>query len=245
MCDFCCIDSLWSRPAWRRTEDVERDATYLAFGHGYSDFTILDDCFTLDETRLRTVADRLRALNSACLGRPLTWSCQGRADHLTDAVLDHMADSGCREISLGLESGSAHVLRIIRKGIRVPEAMEVVRRAAARMRVNVNLLFGFPYESPGDFDATRRLFLQLREIENVTPSLDLVTPYADSPLFDAYSDCLGFSPELLPLSFNAYEPGEEELELAEAYPGVFPDFFHFSSPGLGAKVESARELLAL
>ena len=155
-----------------------------------------------------------------------------------------MAESGCREISLGLESGSARVLRVIRKGIRVPEAVLAVRQAAARMRVNVSLLFGFPYESFADFDETQRLFLQLCEMENVAPTLHLVTPYADSPLFDAYFDRLQLSPELLPPSFDAYEPGPEELALAAAHPELFPDFFCFVSPDLSQKVDVMRQLLS-
>ena len=244
MCDFCTVDTLWPRPVFRLPEDVVQDVLHLSMGLGYKAIDVLDDSFTLDETRLRAILDRLRTVGLAGPGRPLTWSCQGRADRLTEPLLDYMAESGCREVNLGVESGSARVLRVIRKGIRVPEAVLAIRQAAARMRVNVSLLFGFPYESFADFDDTRRLFFQLREMENVVPTLHLVTPYADSPLFDAYSDCLQLSPELLPLSFDAYEPGPEELALAAALPELFPDFSCFVSPDLSRKAEVVRQLLS-
>jgi anaerobic magnesium-protoporphyrin IX monomethyl ester cyclase len=242
MCDFCSIDSFWPRPVWRDPENVARDAVHLAFGLGYRSIDILDDCFALDEPRMRAIIDHLRTFGLAGADHRLTWSCQARADRMDEALLDFMAESGCRRVSLGIESGSARVLRIVRKGLRVPEAVAAVRRAAGRMAVDVSLLFGFPYESAADFDETRRLFVQLSEIEDVTPTLRLVTPYADSPLYDAFADCLEFSPELLPLSFNAYAPGVAELELAAASPAMFPDFFHFTSPDLAHKVEAAREL---
>jgi len=86
-------------------------------------------------------ANRRRALG-ICRGivdRKLSfgWSCDTRADALSDELLRAMRLAGCQRLSLGVESGSAEILRNIDKKVtpeRILEATEQAKRYGFEIR---------------------------------------------------------------------------------------------------------------
>jgi anaerobic magnesium-protoporphyrin IX monomethyl ester cyclase len=74
---------------------------------------------------------------------------------MTRSVLDKMAKSGCTSIIYGLESGSEHVLKLMRKEYGPAIAERVLRDThEAGIKTTSNWMFGFPGETADDFQET-------------------------------------------------------------------------------------------
>jgi radical SAM superfamily enzyme YgiQ (UPF0313 family) len=83
------------------------------------------------------------------------WGANVHARMMYQDVLYAMKSAGCREIWVGVESGSPHVLRDMRKAITIEMVENVFRWAKAyRIRTRVYFMTGFPTETREDFEAT-------------------------------------------------------------------------------------------
>jgi radical SAM superfamily enzyme YgiQ (UPF0313 family) len=81
----------------------------------------------------------------------------------TPAILRKMAESGCKYVLWGLESGNQRVLDLMGKGTQVDEVAEVLRNAReAGIHNHVYVICGFPTETPAEFADTLN-FLQVNQ----------------------------------------------------------------------------------
>jgi radical SAM superfamily enzyme YgiQ (UPF0313 family) len=93
-----------------------------------------------------------------------------------------MYESGCREVGMGIESGSDKILRIINKG----EDSDTLRKGIrilneAGIRVKGFLIVGLPSESPETIEETRT-FLHTSGLSDV--DFSLFTPYKKTMIYD-------------------------------------------------------------
>jgi radical SAM superfamily enzyme YgiQ (UPF0313 family) len=99
---------------------------------------------------VRDFADELHRLDVR-----VPFTIQSRADLMSAAAVEALADAGCREVWMGAESGSQRILDAMDKGIRVDE----IRAARARLRdagirAGYFIQFGYPGEEWDDIEAT-------------------------------------------------------------------------------------------
>lgn len=80
----------------------------------------------------------------------------GRGDNGLDAdTLSAAHESGLRRISFGLESGSQHLNRLMRKGTSIQRMSEFVKNACdAGISVRTTCMLGYPGETAADVEAT-------------------------------------------------------------------------------------------
>ncbi len=110
-----------------------------------------DDTITMHPTPwFRKFRDLL-----ADLGLELEWHCNSRVDTLTEEKVRTMAESGCKCISFGVESGSQKILDFYRKGT-TPEQAEKSFGWCHKygIEATANLMIGFPMETEEDLRAT-------------------------------------------------------------------------------------------
>ena len=179
------------------------------------------------------------------MGIRFRWRCFGRTDLVDQAWLEFMAENGCVSIFYGGESGSPHIQERISKGFTPEQAKEVVRLSSKYMHVTASFIWGLPYETLADFEATRCLYLSLLELDNVAIHLRLLTPYPGTRLYETYSDRLQFSPDLFTDLMNNRVLSQEETALVTSLPEVFPNYYHFASPHLDYKAECVHRLFEL
>jgi hypothetical protein len=73
----------------------------------------------------------------------------------TPAILATMAESGCKYLLWGMESGSQRILDLMDKGSKVPEVAGVLKRArAAGIHNHVFMICGFPTETEEEYAQT-------------------------------------------------------------------------------------------
>ncbi|HSZ55135.1 MAG TPA: radical SAM protein [Tepidisphaeraceae bacterium] len=106
--------------------------------------------------------------------------------YFTPQILSLMAESGCKYMLWGLESGNQRVLDLMDKGTVVADVALTLRRsAAAGIRNHVFLICGFPTESEEEFQDTLRILDENRDcidaIHRGTFTLERKSPIFDSP----------------------------------------------------------------
>jgi len=73
----------------------------------------------------------------------------------TPAILKEIAESGCKYLLWGVESGNQRILDLMGKGTKVPEVAEVMKNAhAAGIANHIFIICGFPTETHSEFADT-------------------------------------------------------------------------------------------
>ena len=147
-CAFCSKGPSFKA---RDVDLVIKEIETLRFDLDYKAIMFFDDTFILDKIRVMQICDCLKQMN-------MVWRCFVRADlvikHGLD-LLDVMADSGCVEVGMGIESGSNTILSNINKGETVEEIKEAIGMIQGKgIRVKGFFIIGLPGESVDTIDAT-------------------------------------------------------------------------------------------
>lgn len=70
-------------------------------------------------------------------------------------LLFRMKQAGCHHLSIGIETGSQHILDLMKKRYKIEDAERLLQYAyEAGIYVTTNFMFGFPGETAEDFDLT-------------------------------------------------------------------------------------------
>jgi anaerobic magnesium-protoporphyrin IX monomethyl ester cyclase len=186
-CAFCDVGPLWgNRTCFRSVENVVEELTLLRDAHALETVHIADDTFNLKRSRVEALCGELKRLG-------MGWTCLSRVDMLDEALLERMADAGCRSLFLGIESGSDAVLTRINKRFSIEEATRTAELAARYVKqVVTSFIWGFPFETMWDFKQTVFSVISMSYL-NARAGLKLLSPMPLSPLGVEYRDRLAFS----------------------------------------------------
>lgn len=140
-CDYCmCKNRKWKfRSAGNSFEELKLAKEKW----GVKKFQILDDCFNFNEQRVIEFCHLVKKLN-------LSWACTNgiRADKFTDEMALAMKESGCEDISMGIESSDPEVLKIIKKGETIEQIEKAIKSAKKYFnKVNGYFIIGLPGSS--------------------------------------------------------------------------------------------------
>jgi radical SAM superfamily enzyme YgiQ (UPF0313 family) len=195
-CSYCASKTIWGRRVRLRSvssiidelkmlyeaaSSSEQSANGTAFVHerpGRWVVKVLDDTFTLHKKRTIELLDAIVAHG---LNR-FEFTGGVRADTLDEAVVERMRRANFRRVTLGVESGSPRILKMIRKG----ETNEDVKRALTLLRdagiySHAFFMIGFPDETPDDIELSKKLILEARP-DHV--EINMVTPYPGTEIFN-------------------------------------------------------------
>ncbi len=139
----------------RDPEDIVAEMERLEAEHGVTAFRFVDDLFLAHP---RFMQKCLSLFIERGIGDRFVWDATGRInvlDKVGDNMIDLMKASGCREVALGIESGSERVLKHIGKRINPEMTERVVRRLnVAGIKVKGYAILGFPTETRDEMNAT-------------------------------------------------------------------------------------------
>lgn len=152
----------------RRPENLLREIQLLQSDHGVQRVRFVDDLFLANRKIMR---ETLTAFAAA--GVDIRWDATGRINILASApddLIDLMRQSGCREVALGIESGSDRMLSYIDKKISVAQILTAVERLCrAGIDVKGYFILGLPTETVEEHQQTLRLIDQLRSMTASLP----------------------------------------------------------------------------
>ncbi len=162
-CSFCYA------PAWdalhdgravrmRGAEEAVDEMSEVLSRYPFDDARIYDDNFGSDVRWLRLFARLYRER----VGRP--FACYLRADLLDEQRIRLLAEAGCVEVGVGVETWSERLrAQVLKKRIpndRIIKAGEALRRYGVAL--TVFLIFGLPEETPTDAAENVRMLSELR-----------------------------------------------------------------------------------
>ena len=165
-CAFCNESPYWGKFRSRSAKRIYDEIIYQL-----SLYPAIDNVWFIDSL----INGNMKVMSEMCdyfIASPRKFSWDASAlirKELSNEMLDKMKASGCNSLHYGLESGSNHVLKLMRKGYDRTLAKDVLKRTLdAGIQINVNLIVGFPGETVFDFIETVDMIRQLRQIRNFT-----------------------------------------------------------------------------
>lgn len=184
-CNYCTDMVVYKRRFNAYSADhVVAELAELVRRYKITHVALLDSNFPVDLRRALAIAQGI--LNS---GVAFTWTFQASTDficRMTQEEVQLLADSGVTYMGFGTESTSPAVLKMMNKRHqRVDEMYETARKAGlAGIRVNFNLILGYPGETEADRLHTFRTMSDIgRQFPNVRFSPNIFTPYPGIPIW--------------------------------------------------------------
>ncbi len=116
---------------------------------------------------------RLKQISSELKGMDVVWWCQMRPLKRVGLCLEEAYESGLRSVAWGLESGNQRVLDLIKKGTKLDDISDVLRKSSEiGIKNMLYVMFGFPTETKEEFLDTISFLDKHREfIDIVSPSV--------------------------------------------------------------------------
>lgn len=177
--------------------------------HGITHVTFIDDAFSANKKRLTEFCDLLITSKM-----PITWACSTRVDFLTRENIYKMKEAGCQLISLGIESALRNTLLNTRKTTNPSQYRQQAENILkwgkeAELRIAVNILTGFPWETAEDMKKMQRYVNKIKH--NVTQGFygGILQPQPATEIYNQYAKQYGFEEWWLkkdPLFKSEYHP---------------------------------------
>lgn len=170
-CFFCLATPVSGAKVRRRSvENIMAEIKECVEKYNITNFLFWSDIFNLDK---KWVYDLCQAIIDS--GLKITWSANTRADTADYDMAKKMYESGCRLVSIGVESGSQHMLDKMGKKITLDDIRRTVKIfKKAKIRIYNYFVIGLPWESEETVEDTIRLAIELDS--------DFISFYTATPL---------------------------------------------------------------
>lgn len=177
-CVFC-MRMLGSHIRLRRPHNIVQEIKCLRQDYNIRHIPIMDEIFTIGEQRTNEICD---LLIKEGLHKEITWGVNSRVTGVSYALFKKMYAAGCRKIDFGIESGNEDILKRIKKGITVRDAMQAVDFAKkARIKTHGLFILGHPDETYKTASDTIKLAVKL----NTTYlSVGIMVPYPGTEVYE-------------------------------------------------------------
>ncbi len=163
-CSFCSASQMFghqvtTHSARRMLDEIE----FLFNTFGYQGIKLFDSTFTMKPDHVYEFCEEIKRRQI-----DFPWECEIRIGTVGRDMLERMRGAGCYYVNFGVESGSQRVLDLMRKGITVEQAEEVLYLCnEIGLRTKVFFSFGHIGETMDDVDKTFR-FIDKHEKEITT-----------------------------------------------------------------------------
>jgi len=171
ICTFCATKTR-SKLIFIPLDKVERDIDNLMKLHKFREVVFFDATVLTIPSRAFFIANLMKKHN-------LQWICDARADEICRTpkdILDSIVDSGLKQITIGLESGSQRVVDRMKKGRNHLENYKKCAEIMSQYPIKMcsGVIFGTPGETPEDIKQTIEY---IKEIKAINPNFYISTTY--------------------------------------------------------------------
>jgi radical SAM superfamily enzyme YgiQ (UPF0313 family) len=179
-CGYCSSPAFTRRTVrFRSFTNIVDEIRHVTSYYDKNVVSFLDDNFTINRKNVIELCEHLIRTNAK-----VSWDTMTRADILTEDVVTLLKKAGCCGVSIGIESGSERILRMIRKGVQLDKvvgAYDLLNRYD--IPSGANFIIGFPEETREDIEQT---FSLMKKIRAVNINFNIFEPIPGSPLLE---DC--------------------------------------------------------
>ena len=173
-CAFCTAGG--EKVRYRSVGNVIAEIEHVVDTYGIREFRLSDDTFTINRERLLRLLPRMKECD-------IFWRASVRAYPLDPELLELMADSGCVELSYGIESGDQRVLDRVNKGITLEQSERAIQWSKeAGITVRALMIAGLPGETPESAYKTIEFMERTRQYWDIAALTNFV-PLPGSPIW--------------------------------------------------------------
>ncbi len=207
-CNWCAKPVFGRRYSQRSPAAVAEELRRLKLEIAPDHVWFADDLFGLTARWIGQFAEEIRTRDAR-----IPFMIQCRADLVSPTVARALADGGCEEVWMGVESGSQRILDAMDKGTTIEEVRTATRALkSAGIRACWFLQLGYPGEQWSDVVATRDL---VRDERPDDIGVSVAYPLPGTKFHAAVRDQLG-----------ARTNWEESGELAMLFQGTYTTAFY-------------------
>jgi radical SAM superfamily enzyme YgiQ (UPF0313 family) len=177
LCTFCLWPQTLSGHPWRvRSSDnvAEEVRRALSYFPNLKEIFFDDDTFNIRAARVKELCAKLKPLN-------FTWSCTSRVT-VEYETLKAMKEAGCRLLIVGYESGDPQILKNIKKGATVEQAIEFTKNCKKLgLVIHGDFIIGLPGETP---ETIRRTIDFAKKLDTETIQVSIAHPYPGTEFYN-------------------------------------------------------------
>lgn len=172
-CSFCCKAVMDNGIFLRSADNVLAEIReIISLGYGAAMF--YDDTVAINRGRIEAICRGLEKMD-------FIFRCFVRADQVNEELFARMAQAGCYEVLIGVESGCQQLLDIINKHETVEQLKNAIAWAKKQgIRVKALMMVGLPGESWESVEMSRQFLL---ETEPDTLDVTILTVYKGTDIY--------------------------------------------------------------
>ncbi|MBI1955552.1 MAG: hopanoid biosynthesis associated radical SAM protein HpnJ [Acidobacteria bacterium] len=177
LCTFCLWPQTLSGHPWRTrssdnvAEEVRRALDYYP---NLKEIFFDDDTFNIRKARVIELCAKLKPLH-------FTWSCTSRVT-VDYETLQAMKEAGCRLMIVGYESGDPQILKNIKKGATVEQALTFTQNCKKLgLVIHGDFIMGLPGETP---ETIRRTIEFAKKLDVETIQVSIAHAYPGTEFYD-------------------------------------------------------------
>ena len=184
-CTYCLTPIISGRRLrCRSVESVFAEMEECFHTYKIRNFFFKADTFTLDESFVNTLCDRISASD---LGGKIAFTANARADRVSPEMLQKMKAAGCFMLAVGFESGNDETLQKIKKGITVGTNLRAARMIKeAKIPLFGFFMIGFPWET---VELIKETEILIHQIDPDFLELHIAMPYYGTELYVQCAQC--------------------------------------------------------
>lgn len=211
-CTFCFHTS-GRKYRQRSIENISKEVEFIKTKYGANILAICDELIANDTDRLAQLCAMLKKFN-------IKWTAQMRVTQVTKEIMEMVRDSGCFNLSFGIEHTDDNVLKSMKKHItkeQIENALKIVYES--NVGIQGNLIFGDPAES---YEMVENTLNWWKKNLRYTINLSRVTAYPGTELYKRYvenkqiPDRLQFIKQECPfIKPNSYDFSKSEALISE------------------------------
>lgn len=177
-CVWCSSTAVWDYTHRQRSaENVVAEIEFLVNNYGKKIFVFSDNTFNSNLKWMEEFCDLLISRKIDIL-----WSASFRADIVTDSIARKMKESGCYNVSCGIESANKHILKNIRKGGSIEKFAEGIK---ILKNAGIEVMSQYVIGSPGDTLETVCESMEFAKNSGADYSnFYMILPYRKTPQWD-------------------------------------------------------------
>lgn len=224
-CTFCSTSNFWRRTYRLKSADkIMDDILYYYNKYGITSFWFSHDAFTSNQKLVAQVCDKIIKENIQ-----ITWKCSTRIDCLTEELVNQMIQAGCKSITVGVETGSARMQKIINKRLNLDYAKKmIVYLQEAGLSVGLYFMYGFPEETEEDLNQTLELLFDFYELGVERSTMELCHFSPATKMTIEHMDKLVLDTDFK-VNFRDLFGYPDEVEMFRSNKAIFSTFYNLET----------------
>lgn len=179
VCKFCACE--WSKPLRMHSPEYVVEMVRYLSSFDIDSLAFFDDSIANDNQRIHEIC---ALLIKNRLGR-LRWTAAIRAPQAKSDLLRHMKEAGCYYLSVGCESGSDRILKLLAKGSSVELNRKALRAIhEAGLAASASFMIGVPTETEEEVIETLRFMNEMNFLH--VKGIGCFRPLPGSPFYSDF-----------------------------------------------------------